>query len=466
LASSQLSGTYTNAVTLSNTSNAFAGNGSGLTGVLPAAGSPYYIQNGTTQQAGASFNIAGNGTVGGALNGNVVNSTSAYQLSGSNVLSAILLRGNLSLGLGTGFSDTSGSANTFIGDTAGYANGSGYANTFLGYAAGNLNTTGTNNTFVGAADGVSNNIGELNTFVGSIAGNANTTGSDNVFLGYATGAANISGGDNTFLGIAAGSLNASGSGNLFVGANAGASNTTGSFNTFVGDIAGINNTTGQLNTFIGAYNAGLNNTTGSYDVYINNWGPPSGTESHTMRIGDPSYQANTYIAGIYGSVIGGNAVAVYVDSDGQLGTVVSSRRFKEQIHDMGDSSSAMMKLRPVTFLYKPEYDKGPRTLQYGLIAEEVAEVYPDLVAYDPDGKPYTVKYQYVTTMLLNEVQKQYRRAEAEAEVIKSQEQRISELEQRLSRLEGVVETSLRISESKTAYAPEGSLSQPLRAFRH
>ena len=91
---------------------------------------------------------------------------------------------------------------------------------------------------------------------------------------------------------------------------------------------------------------------------------------------------------------------------------------------------------------------------------------PDLVAYEPDGKPYTVKYQYLTTMLLNEVQKQYHRAEAEAEVIKSQEQRISELEQRLSRLEGVVETSLRISESKTAYAPEGSLSQPLRAFRH
>lgn len=78
-------------------------------------------------------------------------------------------------------------------------------------------------------------------------------------------------------------------------------------------------------------------------------------------------------------------------------------------------------------------------MQYGLIAQEVAEVYPDLVAYDPDGKPYTIKYQYLTTMLLNEVQKQYRRAEAEAEVIKSQEEKIEELEDRLSRLEGVVE---------------------------
>ena len=83
---------------------------------------------------------------------------------------------------------------------------------------------------------------------------------------------------------------------------------------------------------------------------------------------------------------------------------------------------------PLTFLYKHEYDKGRRRLQYGLIAEEVAEVYPDLVAYDPDGEPYTVKYQYLSTMLLNEVQKQYHRAEAEGKVITEQEQRISELE--------------------------------------
>ena len=83
-----------------------------------------------------------------------------------------------------------------------------------------------------------------------------------------------------------------------------------------------------------------------------------------------------------------------------------------------------MKLRPVTFLYKPEYDKGVRTLQYGPIAEEVAQVYPELVAYEPDGKPHTVKYQYLPTMLLNEMQKQYHRAEAQAEVINTQQQEI------------------------------------------
>ncbi|MDR3746618.1 MAG: tail fiber domain-containing protein [Acidobacteriota bacterium] len=109
----------------------------------------------------------------------------------------------------------------------------------------------------------------------------------------------------------------------------------------------------------------------------------------------------------------------------------SSLRFKEKVRDMGDSTNALMKLRPVTFLYKPEYDKGERTLQYGLIAEEVAKVYPELLANDKDGKPYTVRYQYLTTMLLNEVQKQYRRAEGQADVIKAQQQEIEGLRQQL-----------------------------------
>ena len=123
---------------------------------------------------------------------------------------------------------------------------------------------------------------------------------------------------------------------------------------------------------------------------------------------------------------------------------------------MGDSTSGLMKLRPVTFFYKPEYDKGPRTLQYGLIAEEVAEIYPDLVAYEPDGKPYTVKYQCLTTMLLNDMQKQYRRAETEVELNKKQEEQIDSLkaqlrlqnaafQERLSRLESMVETQTQIA---------------------
>ena len=129
---------------------------------------------------------------------------------------------------------------------------------------------------------------------------------------------------------------------------------------------------------------------------------------------------------------------MFVNSNGQLGTQPSSLRFKEQVRDMGDSTSALMRLRPVTFRYKPEYDPGERTLQYGLIAEEVARIYPELVAYDSEGQPYSVRYQYLSTMLLNEVQKQYHRAEAQAATIRSQEQKISDLERRLERLEKFV----------------------------
>jgi hypothetical protein len=155
---------------------------------------------------------------------------------------------------------------------------------------------------------------------------------------------------------------------------------------------------------------------------------------------------------------------VYINSNGQLGTLTSSLRFKEQVNDMADSTNALMKLLPVTFFYKPEYEKGPRTLQYGLIAEEVAKVYPELVAYDKDGQPYTVRYQYLSTMLLNEFQKQYRRTEEQTkavawqqEKIESQQREIESLKQqlqlqnaamqdRLSRLEGLVRAQITIAE--------------------
>jgi hypothetical protein len=203
----------------------------------------------------------------------------------------------------------------------------------------------------------------------------------------------------------------------------------GGDNAFLGYAAGANNTTGSSNTFLGN-GAGGENISGSNDVYIANEGPTSGAESDAIRIGTVGTQTAAYIAGIHGST-SASGIAVYVDSNGQLGTTTSSLRFKENVRDMGDSTDALMKLRPVTFLYKPEYANGERTLQYGLIAEEVAKVYPELVAYDNDGRPYSVRYQYLSTMLLNEVQKQYRRAEAEAEQITAQQQEIETLRQQL-----------------------------------
>ena len=275
-------------------------------------------------------------------------------------------------------------------------------------------------------------------------GSANTTGGQNTFSGAGVGQHNTIGARNTFTGWQAGAFNATGTDNAFFGLNAGFNNKTGSGNTFVGTSAGLYsglNNADSYNTHYG-FNAGSTATTGSNNIYLGSVGMacPIGpcTENSTIRIGGDigygSAQTAAYIAGIYGATSAGG-VPVYINSNWQLGTLTSSRRFKEQIHAMGDSSSGLMKLRPVTFLYKPEYDKGPRTLQYGLIAEEVAEVYPDLVAYEADGKPYTVKYQYLTPMLLNELQKQNAVLSAQQEIIEKLQAQNDEMQQRLIRLE-------------------------------
>jgi trimeric autotransporter adhesin len=239
---------------------------------------------------------------------------------------------------------------------------------------------------------------------GNDAGRLNTTGTGNAFYGHNAGWNNTSGGSNAFFGDEAGYNNTSAGNNAFYGNGAGFENTTGAYNTFVGTGTGSNNTTGNSNIYVGPNTISF-----------------SGTENNTIRIGTQGTgsgnQNVAYIAGIYGSASGG--VQVYINSNGQLGTSGSSLRFKEQVRDMGDSSSSLLRLRPVTFLYKPEYDKGERTLQYGLIAEEVAKVYPELVAYDNDGRPYTVKYQLLAPMLLNELQKQHQRAAAEDEVVRA-----------------------------------------------
>ena len=343
-----------------------------------------------------------------------------YQYEGATILND-LNRLNLSVGIGAGTASGANARNTYIGNSAGTSS-IGNDNTLIGNEAGFRTTGGLSNTMVGSEAGSFNVSGSANAFFGYMAG-YDDTASENSFFGYYAGASNTVGTDNAFFGY-----------------NTGNQNTQGSSNAFFGEDAGRDNSSGSANTFLGAY-AGSVNTTGSNNIYINNSGPASGSESFAIRIGDPRLQSSAFIAGIYGAMsVGG--VPVYVNSSGQLGTSPSSLRFKEKVRDMGDSTDALMKLRPVTFLYKPEYADLERTLQYGLIAEEVAKVYPELVAYDKDGQPYSVRYQYLSTMLLNEVQKQYRRAEAEAEVIKAQEQQIGDLEQRLSRLETLVDTQL------------------------
>lgn len=352
-----------------------------------------------------------------------------------------------------------GGENTFVGVGAGAENATGFENTFVGSGSGNLNTSGQNNTFIGSPNGTSNTTGYGNTFLGSKVGISNTTGNNDTFVGFGAGGGNTQGNFNTFIGGGAGFNSGNASDNTFVGFEAGAAN-NGTRNTLLGEYAAGNNGPGSDNTIIGfqagvlgsygsnnifvGSNAGFNLTAGNNNIYLGNRGPQSGNEFSTIRVGDPSNQTFAYVAGVWGATINGG-VPVYVNQNGQLGTQPSSLRFKEQVTDMGDTSNALMALRPVTFLYKPEYDKGKRTLQYGLIAEEVAQVYPELVADDKDGRPYSVRYQYLATMLLNETQKQYHRAEAQAQVIKAQDQKIEALEQRLSRLEMLIETQTNVA---------------------
>jgi len=227
-----------------------------------------------------------------------------------------------------------------------------------------------------------------NTAVGTLALQNNTTGSGNT----------ASGGQALY-------SNTTGNSNTASGGDALVANTTGSGNTAYGFAALVANTTGIGNIAIG-FSAATNVSSGnSNNIHIGSQG--SAADSGAIRIGTPGTQISFFAAGVRGVTTGGNdTVPVLIDSAGQLGTVSSSRRFKEDIRDMGDASRGLMHLRPVTFRYQKPFADGSKPIQYGLIGEEVAEVYPDLVAHSADGQIETVKYQVLEAMLLNEVQRQ------------------------------------------------------------
>ena len=235
-----------------------------------------------------------------------------------------------------------------------------------------------------------------------------------------------------------------GAGDTYVGVNAGSSSSLGFNNTFVGVSAGISSSNSSNNTYVGA-SAGFSNS-GTGNIYLG-FGVDGSGESSTMRLGGGTIDS-TYIAGISGITIS-DGVGVVIDSSGHMGTASSSsRRFKEAINPMGNASHGLFKLRPVTFYYKRNIDPtAPRILQYGLVAEELAEVYPDLVTYDVEGRPNAIKYQYLTPMLLNELQKQHSvigkqeaLIESQKEQLQAQARRIRDLEQRMERMEKMMDS--------------------------
>ncbi len=311
--------------------------------------------------------------------------------------------------------DTTGYSNSASGAFALTANTSGNYNAASGIFALAANTTGSQNTASGALALYANTTGSYNTASGFDALQFNTAGVWNTASGYQALAANTTGDGNTAMGDYALFSNTTGGQNTASGASALYSNTTGSSNVAIGETAGYNLTSGNVNIAVG-YEAGLNLTTGRNDVDIGNQGVAG--EGYTIRIGDG--QTRTFIAGIRGVTTGSaDAIPVVIDSTGQLGTVSSSRRVKDDIADMAGASSGLLRLRPVTFHDKSDQNPAGRTLQYGLIAEEVAEVYPGLVARSADGQIETVLYQFLPPMLLNEYQKQERTIEAQQRAIEA-----------------------------------------------
>lgn len=325
-------------------------------------------------------------------------------------------------------------AQPYLGTGAGNPGVStGARNTALGDNALSSNTSGFDNTAVGFDACLSNTSGFLNTALGSFALNSNTTGDLNTAIGQGALPANTTGSTNTAVGVDALDSNTTANANTAIGYEALFGTITGGNNTALGANA-LGHTSGSNNIGIGVF-AGNNITSGTYNIDIGNQAPSN--ESNTIRIGDASHQTAAFLAGVNGAT-SASGVAVYVDASGQLGTVTSSLRFKEDVADMGEASRDLMKLRPVTFRYKAGYDDGSHLQQYGLIAEEVAKVYPELVQYDDKGQPLTVRYHWINTMLLNEVQKQHGKIDEQEAQLARQKAQLEEQEARLKRLEALL----------------------------
>ena len=337
------------------------------------------------------------------------------------------------------FSNTNGNYNTADGSQALYRNTTGVNNMASGAFALSANITGNNNTANGYAALYNNTMGNKNTANGVDALYNNTTGDNNTANGGFALFSNTTGNYNSAFGFQALFSNTTGPFNNAFGNGALSSNTTGDRNTAMGDGALIVNSTGASNTAVGVsalrnnnasrntavghdalvnnngtgnialgYQAGHNLTTGSNNIDIG--APGVAGDDATIRIGGPCFlgvcvQTSAFIAGVWGATTVGSAIPVLIDGNGQLGTISSSRRFKKEIKAMDQTSEAILALKPVTFHYKSDTKSTP---QFGLIAEEVADVNPDLVVRDAKGEIYTVRYDAVNAMLLNEFLKEHR----------------------------------------------------------
>jgi hypothetical protein len=339
--------------------------------------------------------------------------------AGSAVTTLNGLSGNVNLAVGSNVTITPSGQTLTIASTGGLPTGSAgetlrhngsawVANSVLTSDGTDVTVTGilklppVAQVFAGASRFLHNAGGSNNTFLGVNAGSAATGITANTGVGYNAlyHAGGLSGG------------------NVAVGAGALFDTTTGLNNTAIGQIALENITSGSSNIAIGA-NVGTSISTGSNNLYIGS--PNAGNESGQIRIGNNAvHTQGTVITSIYGFG-SGSGIPVIVNAGGRLGTTTSSVRVKEDVRDIGAESEGLMSLRPVAFKYKASHEPGGLT-QYGLLAEEMAEVYPELVVYDDEGRPQAIRSQLLDPLLLNEIQKQRRE--------------IEDLKARLEKLEG------------------------------
>jgi hypothetical protein len=329
---------------------------------------------------------------------------------------------NTAVGFDALFSNTTGSENTSTGSDALLSNTTGIRNVASGFAALESNTTGVRNTATGRAALANNTTGNDNTGDGHDALFSNTTGIHNTATGSFALLFSTTANDNTADGYAAMLFNTIGNRNAAVGYWALYNNTTGNNNTANGYSALVNNTTGNDNIALGNF-AGSNLTTGDNNIDIGNQGVAG--EANTIRIGTLGTQTATYLAGVMGRT-SPRGTPVFINANGQLGTVTSSARFKDGIKPMERASEAIFALKPVIFHYKKEID-ADRSPEFGLVAEDVDKVDPDLVVRDAGGKVYTVRYEAVNAMLLNEFLKEHRKVQAQDRKIREQQATIAEL---------------------------------------
>ena len=325
---------------------------------------------------------------------------------------------------------SSGQFNTGVGFFSLLNNTTGSLNTALGAATLASNTTAEQNTATGAGALLSNTTGEFNTANGALALLSNTTGIQNVAVGTNALNANTDASFNTAIGSNALAINSVGQQNTAVGAFSLPTNTSGQDNVAVGLGALHDNTTGSNNIAVGL-SAGFNQTTGSNNIYIG--GGPNGVAGESNAC---------YIASIFGQT-SADGVTVLINSDHKLGTLTSSKRFKKDIKPMESASKELFALKPVSFRYNQDIDAAGRT-QYGLVAEDVEKVNPDLVVRDKEGKAYSVRYEQVNAMLLNEFLNEHRTVAEHGATIARLEKQIEAL------TEGLQKVSTQLALSKTA----------------